>query len=111
MSIISFLIGSKEERTEEKMKRVELKEKIALLDRFPGSLAEYNDFKGEEHEIIDTGRPQKYVTEDEMFMGEETFVFQRQLIDAGCVALVRYNLDWGPRSGMPVRKKNKTPNN
>jgi len=90
----------------------EMREKTAYIERFPGSLAEYNDFKREEHEIIDTERPEKYIEEADMWDRGVA----KTLIEKGCVALIRYNLNWGSGAGgayggIPVRKKNKTHNN
>lgn len=88
---------------EEKEAQRLLEEKIANLDRFPGNLAEYVAFKGQEYAIIDTGEPRKYVRDSKRLLAE--FVKQ------GCEALIHYREDPNQTHintvpyGVPVKKK------
>lgn len=89
---------------EEKQRKKELERRIEELDRFTGSLEEYNSLKGEDYMIMDTGRPQKFVT----IYIEDLF---KQMVSQGCTALIRYvpldrvygGLVGG--HGIPVKKK------
>ena len=84
----------------------ELERRIGELDRFIGSLSEYNIFKDQEHAIMDTGRARKFVNVDH----DPNIDLLKQLLDGGCVGFVRYV----PRQptyaainggyGIPVRK-------
>ena len=47
--VISFVMAEKHKQ-------------ILSLDRFIGSLGEYNSMKGEDHEILDLGKPEKQIT-------------------------------------------------
>jgi hypothetical protein len=89
----------KEEEIEARIMRAKLERKIANLDRFPGSLAEYNAFKGLEYEIMDTGMPEKFVDERDL----------RKIVIQGCEALIHYNLnravDYNRPFGVPVKRK------
>jgi hypothetical protein len=84
-----------------------LEEKIDSLDRFTGSLTEYNILKGCEHVPMDTGRPKKYVSVD---YERETELI-RLLMDNGCTGFIRYvpkepiYLATIGGFGIPVRKK------
>lgn len=95
------VFSTRQERRDFKNKDIDLEEKILELDRFPGSLSEYNRFKGSEYEIMDTERPDKFVG-----LGDSERSLLKRLVSEGCGALVRYNLHsvCGPY-GMPVKKK------
>ena len=85
----------------------ELERRIKELDRFCGSLSEYDFFKKQEHAIMDAGRPRKEVYVDHASEIE----LLRHLINEGCVGFVRYvppektaYMGIGGY-GIPVRKK------
>ena len=81
-----------------------LEERLKSADRFPGSLAEYNALKNDEHVIMDTERPEKYVFVDQYRDGE----LLEKLLNLGCIGFIRYvreenNITCG--YGIPVRRK------
>jgi len=82
-------------------------EKINKLDRFPGSLSEYNELKGRKHEVIDTGRSRKDVDITKVFEDVEETNLAKRLIDGGCTGFIRYVRNQGHLielpSGLPVR--------
>jgi hypothetical protein len=92
----------------EKQNREEFMKKIENLDKFPGSLDEYIAFRGLEYEIMDTGRPQKFVSDSFSFGYYDDPVLKKVVVQ-GCEALIRYNLNrdnYGNRSfGIPVKRK------
>ena len=88
---------AKENEAEQKQKELELK--IKNLDRFPGSLVEYNDFKGQKYAIMDTGRPAKFVLDDCM-----DFEVLSKLVEQGCEALIRYDPHGVLYNGMGIRQ-------
>ena len=89
---------------EEKEARRALEQRIANLDRFPGNLQEYTDFKGQKYIIMNIERPKKYVREHEYSLLSE-------LVKKGCEALIHYKQDpdrsHGPTYpyGVPVKRK------
>ncbi len=50
------------EKSELLQRIAEANKKLRSMDRFPGSLEEYNQFKGEEYVIMDTGTTRKYLS-------------------------------------------------
>jgi len=68
------------------------------LDLFPGTLTEYNDFKGAEHKIMDTGAPKKYVQVSHHL--DDLII---QIINEGCKGLIHYNTSG--HTGLPVKLK------
>jgi len=52
----------RKEKEEKSYMMIEYHKEILSLDRFPGSLVEYDSMKGDEHEIVDFGNPEKEVT-------------------------------------------------
>jgi inorganic pyrophosphatase len=85
---------------EEVKKTEELWEKIQNIDKFPGNLTEYIQFKGENYEIIDTGNAEKFVGN-----GNESAL--KGIIGKGCEAVIHYHIDpsqyvW---YGLPVKRK------
>lgn len=88
----------------------ELDERLKGLDRFPGSLEDYCTLKGKRFEMIDTGRPTKFIL-DYAYHYEEVPIW-KQLLEQGCVGLIWYNNpaihdqgDEDARYGVPVRRK------
>lgn len=80
--------------------------KIEWLDKFPGSLDEYNSLKKEEHVFMDTGNPMKFVYLDfKQFDSRELLEY---LISNGCTGFIRYmphsSYGWG-NCGIPVKRK------
>ena len=108
------------EDKQEKPQKPSIEERIHNLDRFPGPLSEYNELKGEEHTIMDTGRPNKYVyylrysgSYTWEFLQEEKKLLKK-LVEAGCIGIIRYvpQTNEGQRDGqnnhggygIPVKK-------
>lgn len=87
--------------------RKRLEERLDKSDRFCGSLAEYNSLKGQEHVIIDTGRPEKYVFIDQ----HREFDLLQSLFEQGCTGFIRYVPVWDEYAAMnggygtPVKRK------
>ena len=101
------------------------KERIASLDRFHGNLEEYILLKKEEgtllgHETIvpmPIGRSNKWICDpkpssrvhsEDYSAWEREYSLLVQLIDKGCIALIRYdpfNTDISYSRGLPVRIK------
>jgi len=117
------LFKSKEEKQHERQEQErlvteqsELEAQIQSLNRYPGSLSEYNSLMDAEHEIMDTGRGNKFVFVDNQNQSNvneqrETLLLKR-LIGEGCTGLIWYvpvaytayqcnNFGYG----VPVRKK------
>ena len=108
---------------EQKSKKIlteELRAKLSQLDLFPGSLDEYNSLKSEQHEIMDTGTPEKFVYFNPRWIakgimakfdspGEYALRPLIDLVEAGCEALIRYNMrgygNHASHYGIPVRRK------
>ena len=92
---------------EEKERQKELERRIGELDRFTGSLSEYNALKNEDYMIMDTGRARKFVRID---IDSEDSLLQN-LISQGCTGVIRYIPPFGtnlaPCGGyyLPVKKK------
>jgi len=79
-------------------RKKQLEDGINALDRFPGSLAEYNELKRHEYEIMDTGTQEKY-----MFIDQEIeWDLLKKLLDERCVGFIRYI----PLSGSGVYSDN-----
>lgn len=94
---------------EEKAREATLEKRIFGLDRFTGSLEEYNALKGQEYAIIDTGRPQKFVNIDN---GTDEREYIELLMEQGCEGFVRYVPSEGSAytgtlggHGIPVKRK------
>lgn len=92
---------------EEKEREKELEKRIEELDRFPGSLEEYNSLKSEEYVIMDTGKVWKYMYLDN---SRDTSLLH-DLITLGCSGLIRYVPVFGTNMapcggyGIPVKRK------
>ena len=96
---IFFGYGHNSQELDKDVQR-QIDELIKNLDRYPGNLQEYDDFKGAEHEIIDTGRPEKFIYLD----GREEPGFLEDLaVKEGMKALIHYNPEF--TYGVPVRPK------
>ena len=82
-----------------------LENMLKSVDKFPGSLEEYKDFKKGNYEIMDTTNSYKYVALNPYYGGEELLI---KLFREGCTAFVRYHpkisVGSEPDWGMPVRK-------
>jgi len=94
---------------EEKQKEKALEERIEALDRFTGSLAEYNALKGKDYVIMVIARPKKFVYVDGK--NREYFTLQ-SLMSYGCTGFVRYfpliGTSLSPPDGgfgIPVKRK------
>lgn len=78
--------------------------KTEHVDRFLGSLIEYSQFKGADYEIMDTGRPEKFVS-----LRNSSLLLE--LINQGCEGLIRFGItsQFGYThhclGGIPVRRK------
>lgn len=88
----------------------ELERRLDELDRFTGSLEEYNALKGSEHVIMDTKIAQKYVYIDAE--KRRNISLLQQLLNKGCTGFIRYmslsNNAYGGifgGHGIPVKKK------
>jgi hypothetical protein len=84
-------------KDEEETNRIRLlNERIDRLDRFPGTLADYNIFKGKTYEILDSGSSNKEVFIDEPnshpWIGREKEDTESlaKLLEQGCVGFVYY---------------------
>lgn len=95
---------------EEKQRERELERRIEELDRFPGSLEEYNSLKGEDYMIMDTGRPKKFVRIDGVNYKENPLL--QEIISQGCIGFIRYipvsgngNGGLNGGHGIPVKRK------
>jgi hypothetical protein len=79
---------------------------IRQLDLFPGTLLEYNQFKGLEYQIMDTKRPEKFVRLiNEQEIGETSE--DNLLIEIyyrGCEGFIHYHPNIRAY-GIPVMKK------
>ncbi len=67
-------------------KQKKLEERIRFMDRYPGSLSEFDILKGFEHALMDTG-PHKYVYIDQ----SQNWEFLQHLVDNGCEGFIRYH--------------------
>ena len=97
----------------------ELRTKLGKLDLFPGSLQEYNDFKGGKYKIMDTGTQEKCVYFEPNWLKEGFMDKMRRpihlddmlkpivdLVEAGCEALIRYDTRGSYyKNGMPVKEQ------
>lgn len=96
-----------------------LEERAKQLDRYPGTLADYNTLKGAEHVLMDTGTPYKFVFVDSRWLVSPSCFpkypdLNRNLLDQGCVGVIHYvpqqqtqvgrTLSIGGY-GIPVRRK------
>ncbi len=95
-------------QTEEKALEERVKKKISKWELFPGSLAEYNLYRGEEHCFVNLEHS-PIVTLCK-FHFHRYYQFMDELLSKGCVGLVRYvekSYDpWGEIGyGIPVKRK------
>jgi len=91
-------------------KEEEMKQRLDI-DFFPGSLWEYNEFRGCEHKIVDTGLRDKQVGLHFEYCGEpcgwdSNYEWAEFFKQNNVCGLVRFGVgDWNDRRGLPVRRK------
>ncbi len=108
----------------------DLNREVRKIILFPGSVQEYEKFKGYEVEIYDTGKSNKGLVYEDLISFKDVHVSDlerleqiEKLIENGVEALVNINFkvigggQWSPNGticagggnyyGLPVRKKNK----
>jgi hypothetical protein len=96
-------------------------DKLNELDLFPGSLEEFESFKGQKYEIIDTGNRAHYVhfnpwwtlgqsdirdIEKQYPEAKKQLLLLVGVIRMGCEAMIRYNPDAETPYGIPVKRVN-----
>lgn len=104
------LFSRTKEEIERNKKNIDLLSKVQELDLFMGSLEEYNKFKGNEYEIMDTNKRKKFVR-----YGPDSNELNElgRLMEEGCEALIHFiPADKGSddnystlNHGTPIRRK------
>ena len=73
----------------DRIEREKLEQILSNMDKFCGSLEEYNDLKGQEYIIIDTKKPEKYVYLVSLDRKENRELIKK-IINQGCEGFIRY---------------------